>query len=151
MTRRAVGSVASGPRGTSSRLSEKHASRAGSPPASVSQQGARLNKFIEFLKGARAGEAEKAANEAKKAEGKAKAKARAEARAAEVLSKKVEPQFDTLDEALEAAQKCKKCLPTRAATKGCRTCMGEWFEEIRQRNPTRTRLPPDESENEFGF
>ena len=31
VTRRVVGSVASGPRGTSSRLSEKHASRAGSP------------------------------------------------------------------------------------------------------------------------
>ena len=94
-----------------------------SPPSSVSQQAARLNKFIEFLKGVRA----------EKAEAKAKAKAKAEATAAEVLSKKVEPTFATLEEALEAGHECKKCLPTTKGTKGCRACMGEWFEMIRIR------------------
>ena len=106
---------------------------------------ARLNKFIEFLKGARADDAEKASSEAKKKEAKAKAKAKASASAAEVRRKKVEPQFETLEEALEAAQKCTKCLPTRAATKGCRTCMGEWFEEIRQRG----RRPTVDYDPEF--
>ena len=102
-------------------------------PASVYQQAARLNKFIEFLKGVRAEKAEKAAGEAKKAEAKATAKAKAEATAAEVLSKKVEPTFASLEEALEAGQECKKCLPTTKGTKGCRACMGEWFEMIRIR------------------
>ena len=44
----------------------------------------------------------------------------------------IEPLFDTLEEALEAAHKCSKRLPTKMGTKGCRTCMGKWFEEIRQ-------------------
>ena len=109
-------------------------------PAAVGQgehQGGPLGERAahepEFLRKQRADEAEKAANEAKKAEAKAKAKARAEARAAEVLDKKVEPTWATLEEALEAGQACKKCLPTTKATKGCRACMGEWFEMIRLR------------------
>ena len=125
------------------------------PPATVKEQAARLNKFIENLKAARAQEAEKAASEVKKAEAKARAKAKASARAAEALAKRVEPTFATLEEALEAAQECKKCLPTKACTKGCRTCMGEWFEHIRQRDPTRERRQPvsleELEENEFGF
>ena len=44
-----------------------------------------------------------------------------------------EPVFATLEEALAAAFKCTKCLVTKALTKGCRQCMGEWFEEIRQK------------------
>ena len=118
------------------------------PPASLTQQTARLNKLIEFLKGARADEAARAANEDKKAKAKAKAKANAEASAAAVLSKKVEPHFDTLEQALEAAHACKKCLMAKALTKGCRTCMGDWFEEIRQRGVRPQHVEYDE---EFGF
>ena len=44
-----------------------------------------------------------------------------------------EPVFATFEEALAAAHKCTKCLVTKALTKGCRQCMGEWFEEIRQK------------------
>ena len=47
--------------------------------------------------------------------------------------KNPEPTFATLEEALTAAHKCTKCLPTKALTKGCRQCMGEWFEHIRQK------------------
>ena len=43
------------------------------------------------------------------------------------------PKFDTLDEALEAAHKCTKCLPTKMGTKGCAVCMGEWFEKVRMK------------------
>ena len=39
----------------------------------------------------------------------------------------------TLEEALEAAQACRKCRPTKMAIKGCQECMGDWFQEIRQR------------------
>ena len=42
------------------------------------------------------------------------------------------PKHASLEDALEAAQKCKKCLPTLRGTKGCSTCMGAFFEEIRQ-------------------
>ena len=42
------------------------------------------------------------------------------------------PKHATLEDALDAAVKCKKCLPTKLGTKGCSSCMGEWFEEIRQ-------------------
>ena len=105
------------------------------PLASVHLQGARLNKFIEFLKGARADEAAKASSEAKKKEAKTKAKARASASAGEVLRKKVEPQFETLEEALEAAQACAKCIATKAGVK------------IRQR----ARRPTAEFDAECGF
>jgi hypothetical protein len=44
-----------------------------------------------------------------------------------------EPVHETLEEALFAATVCTKCLPTKAGTKGCRACMGEHFEAIRQR------------------
>ena len=44
-----------------------------------------------------------------------------------------EPVHETLEEALFAASVCTKCLPTKAGTKGCRACMGEHFEAIRQR------------------
>ena len=36
-------------------------------------------------------------------------------------------------EALAAGLECKKCIATKKGTKGCRTCMGEWFEHIRMR------------------
>ena len=44
-----------------------------------------------------------------------------------------EPVHETLEEALFAASVCSKCLPTKAGTKGCRACVGEFFETIRQR------------------
>ena len=103
------------------------------PPASIKFQTDRVNNFIQKIKDARTTRDEKAASEAKKAEGKAKAKARLRTSATKLLAEIVEPVFETLEEALEAAQKCKKCLPTKKGTKGCRTCMGEWFEEIRLR------------------
>ena len=102
-------------------------------PPSIKFQTDRVNNFIQKLKDARTTRDEKAASEAKKAEGKAKAKARLRTSATKLLAEIVEPVFETLEDALEAAQKCKKCLPTKKGTKGCRTCMGEWFEEIRLR------------------
>ena len=103
------------------------------PPASIKDHTARLNKFIDNLKGARAQRDEKAAKEVRKAEGKAKVKAKAKASAAEALAKRVEPVHATLEQALLAGQKCPKCYHMLKGTKGCRTCMGEWFEEIRMR------------------
>jgi hypothetical protein len=47
--------------------------------------------------------------------------------------KSVEPDHDTFEKALEAAITCTKCVFTKAGTKGCRACMGEHFESIRQR------------------
>ena len=67
-----------------------------------------------------------------KAEGKAEAKKRAQSEATKT-PKQIEPVFANLEEALEAAHSCNKCLPTKAGTKGCRACMGEFFEQIRQR------------------
>ena len=40
---------------------------------------------------------------------------------------------DSFEKVLEAAIACSKCLPTKAGTKGCRACMGDHFEAIRQR------------------
>ena len=40
---------------------------------------------------------------------------------------------ESLEAALVAGPACKKCLPTQMGTKGCRACMGVWFEHIRQR------------------
>ena len=45
---------------------------------------------------------------------------------------RIELYFDSLEDAMDAANKCSKCLPTKMGTKGCRTCMGKWFEEICQ-------------------
>ena len=49
----------------------------------------------------------------------------------DVLPDPVGDKFKNLEDALDAAMKCKKCLPTLRGTKGCSTCMGRWFEEIR--------------------
>ena len=40
-------------------------------------------------------------------------------------------KWATLEEAIEAGIKCAKCHPTKFGTKGCTSCMGHWFEEIR--------------------
>ena len=39
----------------------------------------------------------------------------------------------TLEDALDAAQQCSKCRPTKLGTKGCQECMGAWFSELRQK------------------
>ena len=39
----------------------------------------------------------------------------------------------TFEDALKAGLECTKRLPTKKLTKGCRSCMGEHFEHIRQR------------------
>jgi hypothetical protein len=48
-----------------------------------------------------------------------------------------EPVHETWEHALAAANACSKCVETRAGTKGCRACMGEWFEEIRMKHYNR--------------
>ena len=40
-------------------------------------------------------------------------------------------KWATLEEAIDAGQKCAKCHPTKYGTKGCTSCMGHFFEEIR--------------------
>ena len=94
-----------------------------SKPSSILDTSRRANDFIERLKGARP---------------KPKAKAKAEAKA-QVEKLQIEPVFGSFDEAQEAAFKCTKCLPTKSGTKGCRACMGEHFEDIRQRGEAPTR------------
>ena len=44
----------------------------------------------------------------------------------------IEPTHESLEAALAAGQACNKCIATLAGTKGCRECMGKWFEEICQ-------------------
>ena len=39
----------------------------------------------------------------------------------------------TLEDALEAAQACRKCRATKPGVKGCQECMGDWFDQIRTR------------------
>ena len=63
----------------------------------------------------------------------AKAKPEAKAEVKAKIYKHIEPKFETLEQALEAAKSCKTCLPTKHFTKGCRACMGELFEEFRLR------------------
>ena len=46
---------------------------------------------------------------------------------------RLEPVHETFEAALAAGQKCGKCYITVAGTKGCRECMGPWFEKIHQR------------------
>ena len=92
---------------------------------------ARTNDFIDKIKAAGKKALEREAGAKAKAEAKAKAKAEAKAKLEAKPRKQVEPVFLTLEEALEAAKACKKCLATKFGTKGCRACMGEWFEQIR--------------------
>ena len=72
---------------------------------------------------------------------KAKARAREKAKEKEKPKGKVkepapEPEHASFVDALKAAFQCTKCEATTYGTKGCRGCMGKWFEEIRcQRAP----------------
>ena len=86
----------------------------------------RINEFIEKIK---------AASDVPKAKAKPKAKGKAEAKD-KPRKENPEPKHETFDEALEAAKGCKKCTATLAGMKGRRACMGDFFEEIRQRAPT---------------
>ena len=87
--------------------------------------------FIEKLKHARAEWSEKDEREKAKAD---KKKADQDTSIFELLSKNPEPTFETFEEALAAGARCKKCQPRIKGYKGCRSCMGEWFEEIRLKN-----------------
>jgi hypothetical protein len=66
-----------------------------------------------------------------KSKAKSKAKAKSDGGKAAVTKETKEPTFETLEDALTAAHKCTKCVVTKQASKGCRACMGEWFEHIR--------------------
>ena len=52
-----------------------------------------------------------------------------------------EPQWATLEEALDAGLKCSKCLRTKQGAKGCRACMRAWFEHIRMKASGKQPLP----------
>ena len=87
------------------------------PPTSLGQMTARANEFMAKIKSA-GGVKEKAEDKSEKLHREYKT---------------VEPDHDTFEKALEAAVTCTKCVFTKAGTKGCRACMGEHFESIRQR------------------
>ena len=44
-----------------------------------------------------------------------------------------EPKHKSFKDAQKAAQRCNKCVTTSNDSKGCRACMGEYFEQIRQK------------------
>ena len=114
------------------------------PPLTIPDATTRINQFIEKLLDARKGKAEVEARAKAKAKATAARKAKAKASAARAAKAHKEPEFATLEEALEAGQACTKCLPTTKGTKGCRGCMGKWFEEIRLRASTK---PPRAGES----
>ena len=118
------------------------------PPLTIPEAVTRANQFIEKLTEARKEKGENEARAEAKAKAKAARKARGKASAARAAKECPEPEFATLEEALEAGQKCTKCLPTRKGTKGCRGCMGKWFEEIRLRPSTHPPRPPESPEIE---
>jgi len=89
-------------------------------PPSVSDCIARGNESIVKI----SGQVAKA-----KAKGKAETKSKAELK----IFKNVEPVHESFEAALKAGLECSKCLPTKKGTKGCRACMGEHFEELRQK------------------
>ena len=104
------------------------------PYPSLQDMISRLNEFVQKIR--------TSSDPAPKAKAKAKANAEAEetqktqqlAHAAKIEAKMAkEPKWDTLEEALTAALACRKCYGRDDGTKGCRTCMGEWFETIRKR------------------
>ena len=105
------------------------------PPTRLADVIARTNEFIDKLKKASTLERERAAQAKAKAEARGTAKAKAKADAEARARVQIEPVFASLEEALEAAKACKKCLPTKFGTKGCRACMGEHFEQIRLKRP----------------
>ena len=89
----------------------------------------RGNVYIENIKAS-----EKKATAEAAAKAKAKAKAKAFSSGTSMAKKQIEPTFQTFEAALDASFECSKCYYTRVGTKGCRACMGEWFEQIRQKH-----------------
>ena len=90
------------------------------PPRGIKPLCDRANEFIAKLKAAGT-------------EPKAKAKAKAKPEPKGKVLKATEPIHATFEHALAAGYACTKCIPTKAGTKGCRACMGEWFETIRMK------------------
>jgi hypothetical protein len=90
------------------------------PPLSIGEMTSRANEFISKIKQASGPEA----GEKKRGKGKLEI---------EKARSTHEPDFKTFEEAEAGAFLCSKCLPTRNGTKGCRSCMGEWFEQVRLR------------------
>ena len=102
------------------------------PDPTVDDLRKRTNAFIAKIKGAAA------KSNDRKQEMKPDTAPTGEGGAAEALSV-MEPKWDNLEDALEAAQDCQRCVATRFATKGCRACMGDFFEEIRLKASGRKR------------
>ena len=102
------------------------------PDPTVDDLRKRTNNFIAKIKGAAATSSDR------RQEMKPHTAPTGEGGAAEALSV-MEPKWDNLEDALEAAQDCQRCIATKFATKGCRACMGEFFEEIRQKASGRKR------------
>ena len=94
------------------------------PPMPITQVVARGNDFIQKLKEATDVPARG------KAKGKAKAKGKSKTPEDPLAS---EPKHKTYEEAVQAAEDCQKCLRQKDGTKGCRGCMGDWFELQRKK------------------
>ena len=86
------------------------------PPPTIPEAASRVNHFIEKLTAARAEKGENEARAEAKAKAKASRKAKAKASAARAAQAYKEPEFATLEEALEAGQACTTCLPTTKGT-----------------------------------
>ena len=92
------------------------------PGFSVTQSTLRGNEFILKLQAS-------SDNVAAKAKSKAKGKAKGKATAGNPPK---EGKHASLAAAQAAAEACTKCANNKYS-KGCRECMGDWFEEVRQR------------------
>ena len=88
------------------------------PPTSLAEMRTRANEFIEKIKAVGKPAEPKPVPELKVSKGPRPTH---------------EPEHPSFEAALEAGLLCTKCIPTKAGTKGCRACMGEFFEQIRQR------------------
>ena len=87
----------------------------------------RLNEFVVKIQRAK-GDA-RGGNGQGKGRGRGNAKGRGRGNAD--VGAKHEPTFDNFNDAMAAAVLCTRCTGTKNLTKGCRGCMGTWFEEIR--------------------
>ena len=65
-----------------------------------------------------------------KAKGKAKAKGKSKTPEDPLAA---EPKHKTYEDAVKAAEACGKCLLQKDGSKGCRGCMGEYFELQRKK------------------
>ena len=99
-------------------------------PTSLRLASTRGNDFIHRLKDA----SENPGKAKAKAKGKAKAKAKGKTKGKpERDPLEAEPVFATLEEAEAQAKECTKCVAKKDGSKGCRSCMGEFFETQRRR------------------